>query len=895
MNRLQEVLQDKGANYILPFLWQRGEGEAVIREEMARVDAAGIGAVCVEARPHPDFLGPQWWRDFDVIMEEARTRGMRVWVFDDDHFPTGHAAGAMEHAPAELRRLYLKEHHIDAIGPQENASFLIRPWFMDFRRPTASEGTLIAAVAARREGTSSALTGQFVDLTAHVKDDVLYWDVPVGYWRIFLLVASPNGGSERHQDYVNVLIPESVRVLIDTVYAPFYERYREDFGHTFAGFFSDEPGFYNDQQVFTYESKLGKAGVHLPWCEGLLEQLEAAFGRDYCTHLPLLWHDGGPRTGAVRYTYMDAVSQRYAQHFAGQIGDWCRDHGVEYIGHVIEDNGAHARLGCGAGHYFRALWGQDMAGLDVVLWQLVPGYDAGPFDGPTGSVDGAFFHYGLAKLGSSLAHIDPKKKGRAMCEVFGAYGWREGLKLMKWMTDHMLVRGVNHFIPHAFSQAEFPDRDCPPHMYARGKNPQYRYYGELNRYTNRISHLLSGGRHVASAAVLYHAEAEWSALDPATGWMPFHLPVRALMRGQIDLDVLPGDVLIDAAAVSEGQLLVGYESYGCLIVPYSEALPGALLSRLADLAEGGLPLLFVDRLPARSSDGRDADAGNALGRLAAHPGVQRVPLPELARLVRDMGCFEIEVQGQQPYLRHYHIAHPDLDVYMFSNEHPYDPIETAVRLPTNGRTLSYDAFSNRLYEASGVDGEDGTRLLLRLSPYGSVIIVAGEGVRDLPAGEQESAWPWEAARVQPIEGPWTLSTATAEQYPAFEAVGQVDALSDVSGPDALPAFSGTFRYGTTFGWHGAEGRVALDLGAAYETAEVWVNGQPAGVRICPPYHFQVGPLLRAGQNTLVVEVTNTLVKEQHDFLSRFAQQEPSGLLGPVHVRYHLSTKEGNHG
>lgn len=129
----------------------------------------------------------------------------------------------------------------------------------------------------------------------------------------------------------------------------------------------------------------------------------------------------------------------------------------------------HIRLGCGAGHYFRALWGQDMAGLDVALWQLVPGFDTMPYAAPSGELDGEFFHYGLGKMGASLAHLDPKKDGRAMCEVFGAYGWTEGLKLMKWMTDHLLVRGINTFVPHAFSQAEFPDPDCPPHLYARAE------------------------------------------------------------------------------------------------------------------------------------------------------------------------------------------------------------------------------------------------------------------------------------------------------------------------------------------------------------------------------------------------------------------------------------------
>lgn len=55
-----------------------------------------------------------------------------------------------------------------------------------------------------------------------------------------------------------------------------------------------------------------------------------------------------------------------------------------------------------------------------------------------------------------------------MCELFGAYGWSEGNRLCKWLADYMLVRGVNHFVPHAFDAAPFPDADCPPHFYAHG-------------------------------------------------------------------------------------------------------------------------------------------------------------------------------------------------------------------------------------------------------------------------------------------------------------------------------------------------------------------------------------------------------------------------------------------
>jgi hypothetical protein len=522
-----------------------------------------------------------------------------------------------------------------------------------------------------------------------------------------------------------------------------------------------------------------------------------------------------------------------------------------------------------------------MAGIDVVLWQLVPGFDEGPFANIAGDADGEFFHYGLAKMASSLAHIDPRKKGRAMCEVFGAYGWSEGLKLMKWITDHMLVRGINHFVPHAFSQAGFPDPDCPPHFYARGKNPQYRYYRELNRYTNRISHLLSGGRHVASVAVLYHAEAEWSGMA-----MPFHKPVKALMQGQVDCDVLPGDILLGSASVLGGKLLVEAESYDCLIVPYCEALPAGLLSRLVELVEQGLPLLFMGGLPTRSSDGRDAT--KSLKRLSAHDRVQTVLLQDLTRLVRNLGFCEIEAEGEQPSLRHYHGQYPGLDVYMFFNEHPYQSVATNVRIPASGRALLYDAFKNEVSELDCVAGNDNLRFSLRLSPYESLIIVAGEGVQNIVVEKPRRMLPRRTAQEVVIQGPWSIATATAEQYPSFAPRSEAEHLSDMSHPAALPAFSGTFRYETGFDWAHREGMIWLDLGEVYETMEVWVNGQAAGVCICPPYRLDISELVRPGKNTLIVEVTNTLAKAQRDSFSRFAQQEPSGLIGPVCLIY-----EGN--
>lgn len=877
--RLEEVLEGKESNYILPFLWQHGEDEQVIREEISRVHEAGIGAVCVESRPHPDFLGPKWWKDVDVILEEARSRGMKVWFLDDDHFPTGHAAGKVKEAPPELHRLFLKERYVDTIGPAQGTSFLLDTMLMHGIRPSISateyasdKNKFVSAVAVRRDIKDGSLTEERVDITDLVKNGVLYWDVPEGYWRIFIISETKYGGSQGQSDYLNPIDRDSVRILLDTVYEAFYERYKDDFGTTIAGFFSDEPGFYNDPDTFNFESKPGKADVPLPWSQEMPALLEQALGSNYRNSLYLLWHGSGEQSNNVRYTYMNIVSKLYSDHFCIQIGDWCRARGVEYIGHVLEDNNVHARLGSGAGHFFRSLWGQDMSGVDVVLWQIVPGFDKLPFRQPNREIDSEFFHYGLAKLAVSLGHIDPKKKGRTMCELYGAYGWAEGLKLMKWLTDHMLVRGVNYFVPHSFTQKAFPDPDHPPHMYAGGKNPQYRYYKYLNKYMNRISHLISEGRHIATAAVVYHAEAEWSGNS-----MLFQKPVKELMQHQIDCEVVPIDVLIEAASVEEGKLHVNIESYECLIIPYAEALPVNMIQRLAEFAEQGLPIRFVGGMPVRSSEG--IDIATELSYLINHHNVRQVALNELAQDLINDGHIDIKVKKYEPYLRSYHYAHDELDVFMFFNEDPKQTIKTDIVLPVQGDIYSFDAFLNQLTRLEANEKESGKVVQLELQAYESTILLHGAGLENYNAASQT----YTNAIDHKLEGKWNISIANSEQYPLFQEWGKEAVLKNMSDPEYLPRFSGTFRYELEFKWDKSIDKVLLDLGEVYETAEVWLNDKHAGVCICPPYKVDITEMLKRGGNKLVIEVTNTLAKDQQDFLSTFVQQEPSGLIGPVRV------------
>ena len=74
MKRLTDVLKGREHSSVTPFFWQHGETKELLSEYMDKIHASGCGGVCVEARPHPDFVKEKWWEDVGHIMKEAKKK-----------------------------------------------------------------------------------------------------------------------------------------------------------------------------------------------------------------------------------------------------------------------------------------------------------------------------------------------------------------------------------------------------------------------------------------------------------------------------------------------------------------------------------------------------------------------------------------------------------------------------------------------------------------------------------------------------------------------------------------------------------------------------------------------------------------------------------------------------
>lgn len=886
-SKIEKLIQNKGNNYIMPFFWQHGEDEITLRKYMEVIYDSNIRSVCVESRPHPDFCGAKWWTDMDIILDEARKRNMKVWILDDSHFPTGYANGALDDAPAELCRQNVFC-HIKELPYQAG---MVKVLMKNYKKPPKIKNMALKPTVRFLVtlGKSSRVfdddcqlsviavpVGEelnkkdFIELSSYINNGVLEWEKPIGEWKVYIVGLSRNLGA--HRTYINMMDKASCRMLIDAVYEPHYARYSDDFGKTIAGFFSDEPELGNGP-LYPFGNVLGTY-QDLPWSRELEKELKEVWGEQWYLNLPLLWENDydSKKTATIRYTYMDKLTQLVKKNFSFQLGDWCRAHGVEYIGHVIEDNNQHARTGSSLGHYFRGLSGQDMAGIDDIGGQVLPQGE----DEPTKGVldmprDGEFFHYILGKLGASHGAIDPRKKGRTMCEIFGNYGWAEGVQLEKYLVDHFLVRGVNYYVPHAFSPKAYPDSDCPPHFYANGHNPQYRHFGVLMQYMNRMCELISDGYHIAPVAILYHGEAEW-----AGECMLMQKPARVLADSQIDYDIIPIDVFEQCEEYNtdcSNGLQVNTQQYRMLVVPTAQYIPTVLVEAVSKFHKEGFYVVFIDQLPEGVSDGDDS-------LLEKIKNCTVLSLDNLVEFVREQGFIDISIKPQNNSIRYLYYKNPT-PIFLLSNESSVK-YEGIITLPETGHCYFYDAWENRIQPAQSNAIDKGTEVKVVLEPRKCQVLVFDEYAYEkmyVPISSYNN-------KKELIN--WKRSVCSSIDYPIFYDEKNIMLPDKLA--DEKPRFSGFVRYETDVELNEKQ-EVLLEISDASEGVELFVNGISVGIQIVPPFLFDITKLVKEGSNKITIEVATTLERERSkiDSIGAFIlHQKPvscSGLNGTVNLLF----------
>jgi len=108
-------------------------------------------------------------------------------------------------------------------------------------------------------------------------------------------------------------------------------------------------------------------------------------------------------------------------------------------------------------------------------------------------------------------------------------------------------------------------------------------------------------------------------------------------------------------------------------------------------------------------------------------------------------------------------------------------------------------------------------------------------------------------------------------------------LGDWSKIDGLKAYSGGawYRKTITLGAQDLKNKLVIDLGDVVSSAEMVVNGKSAGIRLTPPWKFNITPFIKPGKNQIEILIYNTVANNYTTVPTMYRGEIKSGLIGPV--------------
>ena len=563
-----ERFRDPPREYgILPFWFLNGELDPEeMRFQLREFRAKGMPGIILHGRYGLErpYIGPDYLERIRLAVEEAERLELKTWVYDEMNWPSGTADKRVLRERPDLAQRYI-----------ECINFTVRgPWFayltgedsryLDFERSTP--------VAAFALGDG----GELIDLTPNLSfEKVIPWQAPAGDWRIVYIV------EKRADYYIDALNPESTAEFLRIGYEPYVAAVDGKVG-------SQVPGFYTDEPAMHYYLSAADVPI-VPWTKDMFRRFRERNGYELRPRLPHLFFDLGAESARVRFDFYTSLTEFYSDAYYRQIHEWCRAHGVLFTGHLLYEEWLRQMIRV-EGNIFRHYRHLDVVGVDH-LYPVV-----GDRDDPAQHV--------AIKLASSAAHQLGSE--RLLCESFGGMFMDATMQRMKWITDWEYVLGVNLLNPHGFHYTlEGPrKRDWPPSMFYQ--YPWWRYYGDFSAYVSRLSYLLTGGRHVARAAVLWPIASMFAnytpqarnRLDERTE-TDFNVLTDMLLRLHHDFDYFDEEVLAEAE-LDGGVLRVGDEEHALLILPPVTHVRLGTVERLERFVAAGGRVLALVFLPDRA-------------------------------------------------------------------------------------------------------------------------------------------------------------------------------------------------------------------------------------------------------------------------------------------------------
>lgn len=518
----------------------------------------------------PDYLSEEYLRLYDVVLNEARSLGAHLSIYDEYGFPSG-SMGAINGSGVTT---FMNNHPNHTVKRLDKVEFRVSSG-ATFDRQLPLQGRLMSLVAW------NVNTKEIIPLRDYYDEASgrLTWTAPKGSgWHVMMCQCVKDGDPN-----VDYLSPEAVKLFVQDTHEVYYNRFSNHFGGTIISTFFDEPTMYRAQ---------GRM-----WTDNFNDSFELRYGFSPEALYPALWYDIGEKTASARNMLFELHSSLYSEGFMKTISDWAAEHDIIATGHQDQEEIANPTSVSG----------------DLMLvgkYMSMPGIDK------IGNGRNTEDFYKV--VSSSAYNWD---KALVMSETYGAMGNISVEKLYE-VAIEQYAKGINHLIPHA---VWYNDGDVTFLPELSWRNPLYNSeLPSFNAFLSRLNYVLTReGRHVADVAMLYPIQTQYAGhrLDGPKGFYEGGVDVEGTDYPQIshyltddlgvDFTYLHPEVLDDRCSVENGKLtmnnVVNHEHFSVLVLPGVKVISLSNMRKIEEAWKQGVKVIFTTQYPQQSADGCEGD------------------------------------------------------------------------------------------------------------------------------------------------------------------------------------------------------------------------------------------------------------------------------------------------
>lgn len=535
----------------VPFwFWNGNMDDGEICSQLEKMVEQGIYETIIHSRKGGTipYLSDLWFKKISLAINKAKELGMRLWIYDEDDWPSGYAGGRVYQRNPDFAAKCLS---VEKIYPVLNKPVFIKE---------ISDKELVAVVAVYQDK-------EFVDITDNfLKSGKGSWEATTLSWEIFVFRMEKCLHSPAYSDepYIDLLNKEATDTFIEVTHKAYKNHFPNDWGKTIKGFFVDEPGFY--QNYFEQMKNINT----IAWTRNFASYFYNVQGYDIKPYLPSLFQKM-PISDKIHHDYYSVLTKLYKESFFDPIRTFLNKDGLLLIGHLHREERLEWLVQT-EGNFFSTIDGLDYSGIDCIDRE---------------------YPRLTERLCSSSA--DLLNKERALSETFGCFGYKLTPTEMKRVIDIQFAQGINMLVPHAFfySIEGIRKQESPPSLFFQ--NDYWPNFRCISQYVSRLSFMLSRGKHNPKIALYYPDEYAETIFSPLN-----HKEIQSiddalkriskeLLFYGIDFMLVP-DSFLRKAVVNNGLLKINDFEFSSLIIP--SFLPREYLSLINDFSKSGLVLSF---------------------------------------------------------------------------------------------------------------------------------------------------------------------------------------------------------------------------------------------------------------------------------------------------------------